>query len=144
MTQIEFHFNATDKLAYVTRFLRKGTSQGTRIFVVAEDADLKRLDEALWALSPHDFVSHCVGLDEPIAAQYSSVILSTEVVPVPGVQVGVHLGAEVPADFSRFDRWIEVVSDDPGDRSQARVRWKQYTAMGYALIRKDLNLKSPS
>lgn len=142
MTQIEFHFNATDKLAYVSRLLRKGASQGVRLFVLAEDADLKRLDAALWALSPHDFVSHCIGTEDPIAAQYSSIILSSEVVPVPGVQVGVHLGAEVPADFSRFDRWIEVVSDDPSDRSQARARWKQYTAMGYTLLRKDLNLKS--
>ena len=144
MTQIEFHFNATDKLAYVSRLLRKGAAQGTRLFVLAEDADLKRLDAALWALSPHDFVSHCRGIEDPIAAQYSSIILSSELVPVPGVQVGVHLGAEVPAEFSRFDRWIEVVSDDPRDRSQARARWKHYTAMGYALIRKDLNLKSPN
>ena len=143
MTQIEFHFNATDKLAYVSRLLRKGAGQGTRIFVLAEDAELKRLDAALWSLSPHDFVTHCIGIEDPIAAQNSSIILSSELVPVPAVQVGVHLGAEVPTDFSRFDRWIEVVSDDPSDRSQARARWKHYTAMGYTLIRKDLNLKSP-
>ena len=144
MTQIEFHFNATDKLAYVSRLLRKGAAQGTRLFVLAEDADLKRLDAALWALSPHDFVSHCMGIDDPIAAQNSSIILSSQLVPVPGVQVGVHLGADVPDDFTLFDRWIEVVSDDPSDRAEARARWKQYTAMGYTLIRKDLNLKSPN
>jgi DNA polymerase-3 subunit chi len=47
----------------------------------------------------------------------------------------------VPIEFDVFERLIEVVSDDPSDRAEARARWKAYTAQGYTLIRKDLNLK---
>jgi DNA polymerase-3 subunit chi len=35
-----------------------------------------------------------------------------------------------------------VVSLDEDDRLQARQRWKAYTAQGFAIDRKDLNLRS--
>jgi len=141
MTQIEFHFNATDKLAYACRLLRKGVSHGHRLFVVAEPDLLKRLDTALWAVSPHDFVSHCLGTQDPVELAHSAVILAPELASVLGVNTAVNLGPELPAHFEKFERLIEVVSDDPSDKAEARVRWKQYTAMGYELIRRDLNLK---
>ena len=141
MTQIEFHFNATDKLAYACRLLRKGVSQGQRLFVVAELDFLKRLDTALWAVSPHDFVPHCLGFEDAMVLSQSAVILATELRSVVGVNTAVNLGPELPAHFDQFERLIEVVSDDPSDKAEARARWKQYTAMGYTLIRRDLNLK---
>lgn len=142
MTQIEFHFNATDKLAYVCRLLRKGVSQGQRLFVVAEQDVLPRLDRALWAVSPHDFISHCVGMDDALALNHSSVILAAQLQPVPQVKTAVNLCPLVPSQFDQFERLIEVVSDDPSDRAEARERWKAYTAQGYTLIRRDLNLKT--
>ena len=141
MTQIEFHFNATDKLAYVCRLLRKGVSQGHRLFVVSEPDGVQRLDSALWAVSPSDFVSHCVGTQDAFLAAQSGVILAPALVSVPGVTTAVNLGAQVPEHFDQFERLIEVVSDDPSDRAEARERWKAYTGMGYTLIRRDLNLK---
>jgi DNA polymerase-3 subunit chi len=140
-TQIEFHFNAPSKLAYACRLVRKAVSQGQRLFVVAEPDFLDRLDSALWAVSPHDFVSHCVGLEDAMAANHSSVILAPQLVSLPGVKTAINLGPEVPTPFETFERLIEVVSDDPSDRAEARARWKAYSAQGYTLIRKDLNLK---
>jgi DNA polymerase-3 subunit chi len=142
MTQIEFHFNATDKLPYVCRLLRKGVSQGQRLFVVAEPDFLKRLDSALWAVSPHDFVSHCLGTENAMSVSQSGVIMATELISVAGVNTAINLGPDLPLYFERFERLIEVVSDDPSDKAEARARWKQYTALGYTLIRRDLNLKN--
>jgi DNA polymerase-3 subunit chi len=142
MTQIEFHFNATDKLAYACRLLRKGVSQGQRLCVVAQADVLKRLDLALWAVSPHDFVSHCWAGDETVALTQSGVIFAPELRSLPGVKAVLNLGPELPAHFDQFERLIEVVIDDPSDKAEARARWKQYTAMGYTLIRRDLNLRS--
>jgi DNA polymerase-3 subunit chi len=142
MTQIEFHFNATDRMAYACRLLRKGVSLGQRLFVVAELDFLTRLDNALWAVSPHDFVSHCLGTQDAFVVAHSGVVLAPELCTLPGVTTAVNLGPEVPANFDQFDRLIEVVSDDPSEKAEARARWKQYTALGYTLIRRDLNLKS--
>lgn len=38
MTQVAFHFNAPDKLAYVCRLVRKATRQDARVMVTG-DAD---------------------------------------------------------------------------------------------------------
>jgi DNA polymerase-3 subunit chi len=140
MTQIEFHFNAPDKLAYACRLLRKGTSHNQRFFVVVPEADLKQLDVALWSLSPYDFVTHCHASQVHLMP-HSSVIMATHLEAVAGVYIAVNLGPALPEGFERFERLIEVVSDDPADRSQARDRWKHYTALGYSLQRHDLNLK---
>ena len=141
MTQIEFHFNAPDKLAYACRLLRKGTSQKHRLFVVGQEDLLKHLDLALWSVSPHDFVSHCQA-SETHLCPHSAVILATRLEAVAGVQTAVNLGPDLPEGLEGFARLIEIVSDDPADRLQARVRWKQYTALGYTLQRRDLNLKT--
>jgi len=73
---------------------------------------------------------------------HSAVILATRLEAVAGVQTAVNLGPDLPEGFEGFARLIEIVSDDPADRLQARVRWKQYTALGYTLQRRDLNLKT--
>jgi len=142
MTQIEFHFNAPDKLAYACRLLRKGTSQGARLFVVAEPDFLKRLDVALWSVSPHDFVSHCMASDPAHLLNASAVVMGPQLQAIAGVHTAVNFLPSVPEGFDRFERLIDVVSDDPSDRAEARLRWKQYTAMGYTLLRRDLNLKA--
>jgi DNA polymerase-3 subunit chi len=141
MTHIEFHFNAPDKLAYTCRLLRKGTSQNQRLFVVGQEDVLKHLDVSLWSVAPHEFVSHCQA-SEAHLRPHSSVILASRLETVSGVKTAVNLGPDLPEGFEDFERLIEVVSDDPADRLQARVRWKQYTALGYTLQRRDLNLKS--
>ena len=142
MTQIEFHFNAPHKLAYVCRLLRKGAAQGSRLFAVAEVDVVQRLDSALWAVSPIDFVTHCVGTEDAWMTRHASVIIASELQTLSGVSTAVNLCPDVPAHFDQFERLIEVVSDDPSDRAEARVRWKQYTERGYSLIRRDLNLKA--
>ena len=142
MTQIEFHFNAPQKMAYVCRLLRKAAGQGQRVFVVAEPDLLSRLDRALWAVSPHDFISHCVGTQDHQAVSHSSVILASQLQALPQFKTAVNLGSQVPEHFAQLERLIEVVSDDPSDRAEARDRWKHYTAQGYTLIRRDLQLKS--
>lgn len=142
MTQIEFHFNAPDKLAYACRLLRKGTAQGSRLFAVAEPDFLRQLDVALWSVSPHDFVSHCMASDAAQLLNSSAVVMGPQLQAVAGVQTAINFSPTVPQGFDRFERLIDVVSDDPSDRAEARVRWKQYTAMGYTLLRRDLNLKA--
>jgi DNA polymerase-3 subunit chi len=142
MTQIEFHFNATDKLAYACRLLRKATSQGARLFVVAEPDFLRQLDVALWSVSPHDFVSHCMASDVAHVLNASAVVMGAHLQAISGVQTAINFSPLVPQGFESFQRLIDVVSDDPSDRAEARVRWKQYTAQGYTLLRHDLNLKA--
>jgi DNA polymerase-3 subunit chi len=141
VTEVAFHFGAPDKLAYVCRLLRKAASAGARVVAVVEGPMASVLDQALWALAPVAFVPHVGPQAEPRAQTRSAVVLVTPEEPLPqGFGVLVNLASEVPSDFQRFARVIEVVSLDDTDRQQARQRWKHYQQLGYAIVRHDLHL----
>jgi DNA polymerase-3 subunit chi len=73
----------------------------------------------------------------------SSVVFAEELPADPAqFSVLVNLGVGVPDGFDTFKRVIEVVSLEDEDRQQARVRWKQYTSLGYDIERHDLKLKA--
>ena len=82
---------------------------------------------------------------EPGALAASPVVLTeTPAQDQPHRQVLLNLGTQLPAGFDRYQRVIEVVSLDDEDRQLARGRWKQYTELGYTIVRHDLNLKGAS
>lgn len=151
MTEVAFHFNAPDKLAYACRLLRKAVMQGSRVVVTAPAELLARLDVLLWTFSQTDFVAH-VRLPmrhAPQAGMVTTLALTPVVLAddasapdVPYRQVLLNLGSDMPRGFTTYARVIEVVSLDDEDRHLARDRWKSYTAQGYAIVRHDLQLAS--
>lgn len=142
MTEIAFHFNAPDKVAYACRLLRKAVAAGARLVVTGEAELLRRLDQALWTFAPLEFLPHSLASGDARAVAASPVLLSERLEDLPHSQVLVNLGEQVPQGFERFERLIEVVSLDEADRQQARGRWKHYVDRGYAIVRHDLNLKA--
>ncbi len=139
MAEVAFHFNAPGKLAYACRLLRKASASGARLVVTGEPRLLRELDATLWSFSALDFVPH--GLVEALGAtqlQHTAVILAANPADAPHRQVLVNLGDEMPQGFEDFERVIEVVTGDEGDRGRARQRWKHYAAGGHAIVRHDL------
>jgi DNA polymerase III subunit chi len=142
MTDVEFHFNAPDKLGYACRLLRKAAARGARVTVTGETLLLAELDAALWTFSPLDFVPHCqVQGAPPAVLDASPIVLCDSARASPHHEVLLNLGGDVPEGFERFERLIEVVSQEDADRTQARARWKHYASRGYGLKREDLVLK---
>ena len=142
MTEVAFHFNAPDKLAYVCRLARKATRQDVRLVITASLPDLQRLDRMLWALGPSDFVAHCLDDADEDMRQASAVLLAAEPLSCGPRDLLVNLGDAVPRGFEQFARLVEVVSQsDAADRGRARERWRHYAAQGYQIVRHDLVLK---
>ena len=144
MTRIEFHFNAPDRLNYTCRLLRKVHASRARVGVVGSPVFLAQLDQALWTFSAQDFIPHALLLAGQCDDQLSAVALSNSVSALGSVDVLVNLGEAVPAGFDAVPRLIEIVTADDLDRANARARWKQYTQLGYELIRHDLAKPSAS
>lgn len=142
MTEVAFHFNAPDKLAYACRFARKVQRSGARLVIAAPVEALEALDRMLWAMAPQDFVAHCRSDADEELVLASPVVLAVDARSTPHHEVLLNLNAEVPEGFGRFDRLVEVVSaQDETDRAEARARWRHYAARGYAITRHDLVLK---
>ena len=142
MTEVAFHFGAPDKVAYVSRLLRKVNAAGMRTMAVADATTLAQLDVALWGVSQTDFVPH-VGPEsaESVAKRSAVVLVAGQPKDSAQCAVLVNLGDEVPDVFGQFERVIEVVSTQDDDRALARERWKHYTRLGYTIARHDLKLR---
>ncbi len=132
MTDIAFHVNLADPVGYACRLLRKASASGAQVVVVGEPAQLRELDQALWAFSPQDFVPHAVAgaTPAPVLAR-TPIVLAPEAAAVAHRQVLVNLAPGVPAGFEGFERLIELVGNDPEPLDSARVRWKHYVGSGH-------------
>ncbi|MDB5860145.1 MAG: holC [Ramlibacter sp.] len=138
MTEVAFHFNVPDKVGYACRLLRKAVAAGSRVVVTGEPGLLRTLDADLWTFSPLEFIAHCRAEGaEPQVLAASPVVLADAPRSAPHQEVLVNLGGPVPEGFERFERLIELVTQDEGDRLQARGRWKHYADRGYAIVRHD-------
>ncbi len=143
MTEVAFHFNAPDKLAYACRFARKVHRSGARLVITAPAETLHVLDRMLWTLAPQDFVAHCHSDADEELVHASPVLLAVDVPTTPHHEVLLNLYDVIPEGFARFDKLVEVVSaQDETDRAQARVRWRHYASRGYSIVRHDLVLKA--
>jgi DNA polymerase-3 subunit chi len=146
MARIDFHSNVSDKLEYACRLTRKiwsATAEGEpvrNIVMVAEKAELKRLDELLWTFSKTDFLPHCYGDDE--AAFETPIVLlgdtaAPELANVPHADVLIHLSTRMPSDVAalvaRFPRIVEVVTVNEAERLAGRERYKAYRDLGHEL-----------
>jgi DNA polymerase-3 subunit chi len=143
MTEIAFHVNAPDKLDYACRLLRATQKKSAQVLVLGQMDALKSLSSKLWAMSPTEFLPHCLADAEPVVLAQSPIILSAEL-PANAAesQVLLNLGAVLPAGFERFERLIELVGQDADDLQAARTRWKHYKDRGYALSRYDVVSKA--
>ncbi|MDB5956347.1 DNA polymerase III subunit chi [Ramlibacter sp.] len=139
MTEVAFHFNMPDKVAYACRLVRKASRAGTRVVVTGEPTLLRSLDTELWTFSPLEFIPHCHTAQADVQVLAASpVVLAEAPRGVPHHEVLVNLGGTVPEGFERFERLIELVSLEQDDRIEARARWKHYKDRGYAIVRHDI------
>ena len=146
MARIDFHSNVSDKLEYACRLTRKiwsTTPEGEpvrNIVMVGEKADLKKLNELLWAFSSTDFLPHCF-IEEEAAAETPIVLTddfaSSALNDIPHADVMIHLGMRMPADVpalvARFPRIVEVVTVNETERLAGRERFKAYRELGHEL-----------
>ena len=142
MTEIAFHFNAPDKMAYACRFARKALRSGVQLMITGSSQTLAELDDMLWNMTPQDYVAHCRSDAGEELLRFSPVVLAVDVQQGPHHEMLLNLGGAVPPGFGSFERLVEVVSaTDEVDRGEARARWRHYASQGYAITRHDLVLK---
>ena len=147
MTQVDFHFNAPDKLPYVCRLLRKASGQGRRVGVLADQETSHLLNQLLWNLNGSDFVTHCLMADSPTMVENSSVILGSiweDLTALQQLDVFLNLNHSAPPNLEGIERLIEVVGPEESDKSSARQRWKHYSQLGFQINRFDLTLAKPN
>jgi DNA polymerase-3 subunit chi len=135
VTRIDFHFNVDHRVHYACRVTRKARAAGKRVVIFARSAErLAQVDTALWTFSALDFLPH-VYVGSPLA-RATPILLAADEAASPPSDVLLTLDDDVPGEFgalfTRYERVIEVVSRDVGDRARARARFRAYKERGFA------------
>ncbi|MCV2355467.1 DNA polymerase III subunit chi [Paucibacter sp. B2R-40] len=133
MTQVSFYTGVPERLAYVCRLLRKAQQSGARIGVCGPAALLRRLDTALWAFEPIEFVPHLdlsAGAADQVVIAATPILLHEHALELVHREVLLNLGAEVADGFEQFQRVLEVVSQDDAQVQAGRRRFRHYEELG--------------
>lgn len=136
MTRVDFYVlpDGADEgpLPTACRLCEKAAGAGKRVHVHAPDEDVAReFDRLLWVYKQGGFVAHerLGASDDPGPA----AVLIGAGEPLPSHQdVLLNLGAGVPAFYDRFERVLEIVAGDAGQRGASRERFKFYRDKGLA------------
>lgn len=133
MTEVAFHAGLADTLGYACRLLRKAWRQRLRLTVTGPPELLRRLDTQLWVFEPGSFIPHALlgrGQVPASGLEPTPIWLAEEPCTAPPAPVLVNLGSADLAEFSQFERVVELVGADPEDAARGRLRWRMYRAAG--------------
>ena len=137
MTEIDFAFGAPDRLRTACQVALKRFLAGQKLVVYCRDTTrLAQFDRLLWAFDDLAFVPH-VAVDDPLAAATPVVLTSTDA-ETPHHEWLLNLDDSWPPIYTRFARVIEVVSNEPAERENARARWRFYQECGHQIVKHDL------
>lgn len=140
MTEIIFYSHAADKLAVARQLAAKAWGQKLNVLIYAPDrAVAANIDRLLWTQPALSFVPHCQD-SHPLAA-VTPVIIGERADSLPSADVLINLDSEPPPVFSRFDRLVEIVTDEASDVTLGRQRYRFYRDRGYELANRDLRTR---
>jgi DNA polymerase-3 subunit chi len=139
VTQIDFYTHVEDKLKTACQLSAKAFGLGLRVTVSCPDPEVAhRFDRLLWTTPQTGFVPHCAP-DDPLAPETPVIVDCREDDNLLHDEVLINLRPEQPSFFGRFQRLVEIVSRDDGDRAAARERFRFYRDRGYEIRTHDLS-----
>lgn len=135
MTRVDFAYGASHVLTMACHTAARHANAGHMLFVYSTDAKkLARFNLKLWDFEPTSFISHCM-IDDPLA-DYAQVLFMHKpehlnLVSQP--QWLLNLDTACPPQANKFDRILEIVSQNETDILHARARWQEYKKLGFKL-----------
>lgn len=132
MTKIDFYVGMKNRLSFAYRLVRKAYRSKFGVVVIADIDVLKTFDAQLWQLNPLDFIPHCFSNNLDLA-KVTPVVLSDFTWEFSSCEILVNLGERVPMRFSRYERLLEVIGNDPLSIQAARERYRTYKKEGYLI-----------
>ncbi len=139
MTKVDFYTGSEDKLRTACQLSHKAMQNSLRVLLhVPDETTADKLDKLLWHFPATAFMPHCRSHEEG-ATTMPVVIGRDENFPHSELLISLH-NVCLPF-FSRFERVIEIVSQDADDAKLGRERYGFYRDRGYELRHFDLRQK---
>ena len=138
MTKVDFYTGSIDKHRTACQLSHQAMQNSVRVILSTPDATTTAaLDKLLWHYPATAFIPHC--RSDSSDREQMPVILSHDGDTFPHHELLISLHNTCLPFFSRFERIIEIISNDAGDSRQGRERYKFYRDRGYELRHIDLS-----
>jgi DNA polymerase III subunit chi len=132
VTEVLFYTHVEDKLQTACQLAAKALAKSLRVMVLTPDAEFtERISRLLWNVPSTGFLPHCRAADR--LAPVTPIIVDHYSEPLVHDQVLINLCGQTPSIFSRFQRLVEVVTQEDDDRKAARERFRFYRDRGYEI-----------
>ncbi len=141
MTKVDFYTGSEDKLRTACQLSHKALQNGVRVVLhVQDETAADALDTLLWHFPATSFIPHCRSQDP--AAETMPVVVAHQGDAFPHTEVLISLHTACLPFFSRFERVIEIVSQDAEDARLGRERYGFYRDRGYEMRHFDLRSRA--
>lgn len=125
---------AAGRARLVCRLAAKAYRHGARVYIHARSEDeVRQLDDLLWTFSQGSFVPHAALEQAADRLDDYPVLIGQSAAPGSCRDVLISLQQHIAEDFGRFQRVIEPIDHDEGERATARERYRAYRARGAEL-----------
>jgi DNA polymerase-3 subunit chi len=138
MTKVDFYTGVDDKLRTACHLSHKAMQSGLHVLLhTSDEATSEALDKLLWQYPVTAFMPHC--RNDEAAASEMPVVVDHRGENFPHNEVLISLHTECLPFFSRFERVLEIVSQDAEDARLGRERFSYYRDRGYEIRHFDLS-----
>jgi DNA polymerase-3 subunit chi len=136
MTQVDFYVlkegARLNREHLVCVLASKAFMRDQRLYIHASTPhQVDMLDDLLWTFKDISFLPHQM-LREGYTAD-TPILIGCDEAPPEEIKLMINMAHSTPPFFSRFERMIEVVSQEPEIRQQARQRYRYYQDCGCPL-----------
>ncbi len=144
MTRIDFYVLADSAVEkrqeFACRLTQKALHSGSKVYIaVDDDTQAKQLDQLLWQFRPESFVPHdCEGepsLQAPVQIGFGDDCGDHH-------DLLINLKSTIPEYFSRFERLIEIVSQQAEVLTHTREHFTFYRDRGYPIQSHDMRQRA--
>ncbi len=146
MTRIDFYVLADSsvesRMEFACRLTQKAQQMGSRVYIAVDDKQqAQQLDQLLWSFRPESFVPHdCEGesaLQAPVLVGFGADCSDHH-------DLLINLKSNIPDYFSRFERLVEIVSQQEQVLTQTREHFTFYRERGYPIQSHDMRKRAAS
>jgi DNA polymerase-3 subunit chi len=138
MTKVDFYTGVDDKLRTACHLSHKAMQNGLRVLLhTPDESSAEALDTLLWQYPVTSFMPHCRS-DEATATEMP-VVVDHRGETFPHNEVLINLHSVCLPFFSRFERVLEIVSQEAEDARLGRERFSFYRDRGYEMRHFDLS-----
>jgi DNA polymerase-3 subunit chi len=126
-----------DPLLLVCELARRAFAAEQPTLILARSAEqAEALDGRLWEFDDEAFIPHQVAGDEDEDDALAPVLIVPPGKAVPDRALVINLRDDCAP--GAFERVLEVIPADPGERVGSRSRWSEYKRRGFTLAKHDM------